>query len=395
MRYSFSISVIIFATLLVCCPDPPEETTCGQGMILQADTCACIPNSHPVDDGESCECESMYHWNEDLTECILDTISHDITWVIDTLGLPGSWLNDVSIVNENNIWAVGEILLPDPDSSFDGTGIEHFNIAQWNGTTWKFSQILNGSLELFDILFFSDDDIWVTSGLPLHWDGQEWKNYNLWDMGIIENGEGNVRKMWADSPNSIWFVGSGGAIVHYDGVSFWKHETGTKIRLNHIYGTAGNNIWALGDDAGFGIGESVLLSFDGTGWSTKYYYKYNDPNNALQAGPYRGVWACGDTLYLSGGRGLWRESITSGEGRMEYAPQSIYPSGVTRQLYGTAYNDIFDIGFCNKINHFNGGTWIRSIPLDCSEYHVFEGIDIYRDNTVSIVGGQYVFKGYR
>ena len=44
-----------------------------------------------------------------LTVTTLDTTSHDFTWTIDTLGDYGSYFNDVAIIDENNIWAVGMI----------------------------------------------------------------------------------------------------------------------------------------------------------------------------------------------------------------------------------------------------------------------------------------------
>jgi len=39
----------------------------------------------------------------------LPTTSHDFVWEIDTLGNYGSYLKDVWIVDENNIWVVGNI----------------------------------------------------------------------------------------------------------------------------------------------------------------------------------------------------------------------------------------------------------------------------------------------
>jgi len=39
----------------------------------------------------------------------MDTTSHNFTWKIDTLGIYGSYLNDVWIVNEDDIWVVGQM----------------------------------------------------------------------------------------------------------------------------------------------------------------------------------------------------------------------------------------------------------------------------------------------
>ena len=86
--------------LITACPDPPDTNP-------QLADCP-VGKSPCIDDS---------------TECCWDTTSHNFTWEIDTLGISGS-LRDVQIIDENNIWVVGEIEVDDPDSSFNGTGRE-------------------------------------------------------------------------------------------------------------------------------------------------------------------------------------------------------------------------------------------------------------------------------
>lgn len=339
-------------------------------------------------------CDEGYHpCGPDSQECCLDTTSHDISWTIDTLGLPGSRLNEVSIVNEEDMWVVGEILMLDPDSSFNGTGIEHFNAARWDGSKWTFLHIVHGAMELYDIIYFAPDDIWVTSGLPIHWDGNEWYSFNLWNMGVLGNGEGSVYHMWASSPGNIWFAGYHGAIVHYDGQAFQKFETLVDLRLNDIFGKDENNIWAVGNDSR--IGKSIILSFDGNVWSKKKDYTYNQSENIQPRGPYRGIWSFSDSLYVVGGQGLWRESIITADGWLESFPPRILPSGMTLKLFGSGYNDIFHLGQCNTINHYNGETWEKLFPYDCDQIIEVNGMDIKNFTFLAIVGGRYVYKGYR
>ena len=76
-----------------------------------------------------------------VTLTTLDTTSNDFTWTIDTLGSYGSYFNDVAIIDENNIWVVGNIVVPDPDSSFNGTGWKEYNAARWDGEQWNLKQI--------------------------------------------------------------------------------------------------------------------------------------------------------------------------------------------------------------------------------------------------------------
>ena len=158
---TFNLSLLI---LLIACPTPPEETLCGQGMILVNDVCECISNAHPSNDNESCECDTLYHWSDDLTECILDTTSHDFTWTIDTFGTYYTILRDVAIVDENNIWVVGTIRNLEPDSTGELTIRERYNAAHWDGSEWDMMQIVN-TAELYSIFYFASDDIWVCSVL--------------------------------------------------------------------------------------------------------------------------------------------------------------------------------------------------------------------------------------
>lgn len=53
----------------------------------------------------------------------IDTTSHNFTWETFTFGGgSSSHFNDVAIINENNIWAVGEIHTEDTDK-FDSNGV--------------------------------------------------------------------------------------------------------------------------------------------------------------------------------------------------------------------------------------------------------------------------------
>ncbi|HOO14157.1 MAG TPA: hypothetical protein PLF00_03395, partial [Candidatus Marinimicrobia bacterium] len=144
-----------------------------------------------------------------------DTTSHDFLWETYTFGdLASSDLNDVVVVDENNIWAVGEIFVYDPDSSWNGTGIETFNAVHWNGTEWEYIHIrgslMNDTGPLYSIWYFDECNIWVTTfGLPIHWDGNEWTLYHIQNMGIDASAGYGI---WASSPSNIYFVGYKGSI---------------------------------------------------------------------------------------------------------------------------------------------------------------------------------------
>ncbi len=66
----------------------------------------------------------------------MDTTSHNITWETFTIGNRGT-LRDVAIINENNIWAVGEIYVNDSLGQLEPTAR---GFAQWNGKEWKITR---------------------------------------------------------------------------------------------------------------------------------------------------------------------------------------------------------------------------------------------------------------
>ena len=107
--------LFLFFFLITACPDPPETTYCG---------------NHQIEVNGNCVCAEGYYWNEDQTKCLMDTTSHNFIWEIDTLGIGGSYLNDVAIIDENNIWVVGNI----------ETDTATYNAAHWDGNECECSE---------------------------------------------------------------------------------------------------------------------------------------------------------------------------------------------------------------------------------------------------------------
>ena len=72
----------------------------------------------------------------------MDTTSHNYTWQTFTFGgdAGSSSLNDVAIIDENNIWAVGEIYFKDSL----GNRIRNLKCCiHWNGNKWELFKFRN------------------------------------------------------------------------------------------------------------------------------------------------------------------------------------------------------------------------------------------------------------
>jgi hypothetical protein len=288
-----------------------------------------------------------------------DTTSHNFIWEIDTLGNYGSYLNDVWIVNDTNIWVVGNI---ETDSG-------EYNAAHWNGKEWELSRFDIGA-PISSIWYFSGNNIWI-AGIPSHWDGNTWTSYHLWNMGVLDNNDGGVEKIWASSPSDIYFVGRKGSIVHYDGVNFTKMESGTDTPIVDIWGIDENHIWAtaetnsLDDDHPVGY-ESVTFFCDGQKWSRMYESPAGhtiDYSKTDITGYMSSVWAYKDTLYISSHSGLWKESVKTGKGYLYHGPDNRL-NGYPFLVRGTGYNDVYAFTRWGEFLHYNGKSWNRDLSLD-------------------------------
>ena len=314
-----------------------------------------------------------------------DTTSHNFIWEIDTL--PGT-IFDISGLDENNVWLVGEFQEIDP---LTGETMK-YNFGYWNGEKWNLKSVIYRT-PFYGIHVFDKRNIWITFGVGIivHWDGKNWKEYHLRNNGVLSEDDGGLLKIWAVDTNNIYFIGYKGCIVHYNGSSFTKMESGTDIMLTHIFGLDQDHIWVVGDDGGLDGGQSVLLFFNGHNWITKYHRFYEDntpPQNA-----YKGIWADQDSLILVNLWGYWHESIKTGKGRQEHI--SILPAGYPRDFFANNRNDLFMVGDFQTIHHYNGISWNSYIPFNRNSHNTFWTGTFLSKHVVFIGGDRFVYRGYR
>ena len=315
--------------------------------------------------------------SEQITVHTISPTSHDFIWEVDTLGEYGSFLKDTWIVNDTCIWVVGNI---ETDS---GT----FNAARWNGTDWHCFRIVTSG-PLYCIFYLNEDDVWVTSfSYPKHWDGNNWTQYHLHNLGVDASAGYGI---WGVSSSNMHFVGNKGSIVHYDGSTFTKMESGSDAPIVDIWGIDENHIWAtaetnsVDDDHPDGY-ESVTFFFDGNRWNRKYVAS---PENSSEyssteiAGYMNSVWAYDNTLYISSRSGLWKESIRGGKGYLDHGGKDKPLDGRPFLIRGTANNDVYAFTHWAEFLHFNGESWHQDLSLN--RFYV-DGATV-KDNMVVMVG---------
>jgi hypothetical protein len=288
--------------------------------------------------------------SNELSVTTMDTTSHNFTfqsWTFGTIG--SSVLYDVAIIDENNIIAVGEIMVADSSPN----GYTTYNAVHWDGNHWELlripyrdfgNHIVYGPLRT--VLAFSDSDIWFCSYADLvHYNGSNYSSKAFFMTGSNFNGQ--VSKMWGTEKNNIYCVGRSGAIYHYNGTSWKKIESGTDIDINDVWGiidpiTNSRKVFCAVSFV-LQLGEHKILTLD--------------ENNKVDSIPWNtgrrvgSVWTSDGKKFYTGGGGVFQNK--SGN----WNEETSIPLYYTNRVRGNGLNDVFVGGDFGLLAHFNGVEW--------------------------------------
>ena len=324
--------------------------------------------------------------SEELSVMTLDTTSHAVTWIVDTLGVRGT-IFDVWAFSSDNIWAVGEIFLRDSTGEVDPNS---YNLARWDGVKWEISRVLfsignNQGVEIGAASFlirsiyaFSPSDIWLSFGGGfVHWTGTVFQKACT-PVGLIQ---GELLKIWGTSSNNLYCVGRNGSLARYNGSTWQKMESGTTVDLEDIWGIDGNNIWATGMESDYT--RSVILKFDGGYWST-LFDSFGQPRERDLR--FSSVWT--DTkiaLSVAGITGRW---TFSPEENLFRRTDNV-GTFASYKIRGRGQNDIFVGSQGSELLHFNGSTWYLYPEIKSLGNGFAQWFDVEVKQDYVIVGGEF------
>lgn len=325
--------------------------------------------------------------SNELSVTTLDTTSHDFIFETFTFGdISNSYLFDVAIINENNIWAVGEILVADTSIN----GYTTYNSVHWDGSEWTLRRIYYyGSCsavmypELRAIWAFSGNNIALTNGGSIGWfDGD---TVNL-DCGMNSLLTGSINKIWGTSNEDLYVVGNNGNIVYYNGTIWQKIESGTDVDFLDVWGTPdGSIVWACGET----IYKTVLVKIENNRANVVFEGTYPMPQikNRFSDG-LLSLWTNDNRfIYVLSPYNLYRcENNTTGEGQELY-PYDDYFKGAYLRLRGTGINNLITAGNKSTITHFNGSSW-RIYDELRNEDQLLRGLDA-DENLLVTVGEKF------
>ena len=324
--------------------------------------------------------------SNELTFTTLDTTSHNFTfqsWTFGTIG--SSSLYDVAIIDENNIWAVGEINVADTSIN----GYTTYNAVHWNGTEWELKKIGGiGGWTCHTIFAFNENDIWFEG--TIHWDGS---NYNVHKNGwpLMPNGDGwQVNKMWGSSSNDLYAVGNSGNIAHWDGRKWMKIESGTTVDLLDVWGNpSGSIVWACGYDGGYY--KTVLLQYKSKVIKKLYEGSSNNQVNGFYVGLFDGIWTDSENItYLINWGGICSLNFNQFNNFKLITPLL---SDIGFSMSASGKNNIFISGQHGLLVHFNGSSIKEYLELRNNKDYLY-GINV-RNDLVCAVGSRTVSTIYQ
>jgi hypothetical protein len=287
----------------------------------------------------------------------MDTTTYNFNWeTIEFGGQASSILFDVAIIDENNIWAVGDIYTED-SQTYDSLGnwIDAYNAVHWNGVKWELKRIptiicgVNTPVfaPLNSVIAFDANSIFFTDGGEvIYFNGLTYKQ----DCSINSLLTGKINKLWGKSSNDLYAVGNLGNIAHWNGSRWTKIESGTTLNIYDIYeGSDGNPVAIATNTDGAG-NENLLLTIDsktktvtGTKIDTPVYsmIRYLNINK-------RKHYLCGAGVYSST---TLKNKNWKKENTLNY-----YTTGIS----GGEYNSIICSGVYGYIGYWNGKRWINT-----------------------------------
>jgi hypothetical protein len=319
--------------------------------------------------------------SNELNVTTMDTTSHNFTfesWTFGTIG--SSTLYDVAIINENNIWAVGEILVADTSIN----GYTTYNAVHWDGSQWELKRIpyydYGGYLvygPLQTVFAFTENDVWFCSYANLlQYNGSDYLSRAFFMTSITFNGQ--VLKIWGTDANNIYCVGRNGALYHFYGTGWSRIESGTTLEFMDIYGVNNSK-----------IGKQEILAVCTQNLPLDKAIFIIDGNTATQISSIPIQWELFSCWFVSNkhyyvvGSGIYEKNILS-DSVWQNEPLDITHYG-TSKIRGIGTNDVFVVGAFGEILHFNGFTWKSYL----SELGTFSGsygsLDI-KENLVAITG---------
>ena len=289
--------------------------------------------------------------SETVTAQTLEPTSHNFTWQTFEFGEhSSSVLYDVTIIDENNIWAVGEIYMNDSLGNPDPIP---YSIAKWDGVKWELKKIFYNINSIIapirGILVLNSNEIYIAAGSVFRWDGVSSLAQMVYSRLNLPDPNATIEKLWGRSSNTIFGVGNVGTLVYCSGNTWTKIESGTTLNIYDIWGdinpyTNEYEIIALASNIFFNQGNKLLQIKNN---------QVQELNNTGLPWGLTTLWFKPLRIYYVGGDGLYTIKKLGND----WVKDLSIPAYFKFEIRGQALNDIVLCGSYGLLMHYNGIEW--------------------------------------
>ena len=149
--------------------------------------------------------------------------------------------------------------------------------------------------------------------------------------------------------SSVFAVGNGGVIVHYDGNDWSAGSSGYDHDIWGVWGTSGSNVYAVGE-------YENIYHYDGSTWT-----RIQNSIGGVYNVPLFGIWGTSESdIYAVGN---W-DSVFHYDG-VAWTAETAYL--YLFDVWGSSGTDIFAVGSWGNVFHYDGDTW-EKMPRTTGSY---------------------------
>ncbi len=216
-------------------------------------------------------------------------------------------------------------------------------------TVSKLTKMDTGTTQfIMDVWGSSADNVVAVGGdgnevVALRGDGASWQ-----PMSVEPNKY--LSTIWGSDANCVFAAGWQTGILRFDGttwsVSFPIPESSADLKVNCLWGTSANDVFAVGD---FGV-----LHYDGQRWSNM---------RTTNWGALQGIWGSGPNDVYTVGTQAKVYHYDGNEWTWAFTGPN---DSILLDVWGSGANDVFAVGFTHALDsedlsslilHYDGSTW--------------------------------------
>ncbi|MFL5733291.1 MAG: S-layer homology domain-containing protein [Chloroflexia bacterium] len=197
------------------------------------------------------------------------------------IGTTSDWLNGVSAISANDVWAVGYW------EDYTVAGGKRTLVEHWNGARWEIAPSPNvgDSSQFWAVSALSPHDVWAVGSylgaffvrhtLVEHWDGAHWAIVPSPDGDLYSNNLYGVSALAADD---VWAVGytsaglrSHALAIHWNGTRWdavpYAYPDTETFSYTGVAAVARDDVWAVGYYDTGGSAQGLIEHWDGGQWT--------------------------------------------------------------------------------------------------------------------------------